>query len=653
MPFALFLLFLAFWGIFTFMTRFATGAGVALSWEKLALGSIMIASALFCLAVVSLTAIRPGLHFLYGMLAVYILVLALVPAGLVVSDIRIMWYGEAPVIGPLYFLYLVAAYTPVVYSMVLLARHGHRTRNVDDMVRDRYLITGIVAMLIGALTDYLSALGVSMYPLGIIGNMILCIMATAAMLKCSLPEMRVLLRNGVTLLLTSLLIFGVFGSFIFLMHYLFLDFGSNFGVTVTVMVVFVAALFFQPVFSRLRNTVDRWFFRKRYDHIQTMKRFSLETRGQIDLAQLSSTLVNAVANGLQSLGVYLLLPSPVSGSYATYAFSGQKSRGRLYFPADSPLVAAARELDSVLDTLDVNVNPWFIRLAPAERRVLESNKIELLVPLKHNDNLAGLLLLSGKATLQPYSNEERRLLKIVGADVAAGIDNASLYENIKRKQSDTEKAMDGVIHAVSLVVESRDPYTAGHQRRVAELARSIANAMGLSEWQATGVYVAGLLHDVGKVAVPSEILSKSGKISQHEYNIIKSHSQVGYDILNKINFPWPVTTAILQHHERLNGSGYPAGISGREIIIEARILGVADVVEAMSSHRPYRPALGLGAALEEITAKRGVLYDPQAVDACLNLLQKNQAAFDRMMTVAAASQRHIVAETVKAAENPG
>ena len=646
-PFSLFLVFLALWGVFTFMTRFTAGTGAALSWEKLALASIMIASAFFCLAVVSLTAIHPNPYFLYGLLAAYILVFALVPADLVVSDIRIMWYGESPVIGPLFFLYLVTAYTPVVYSTVLLVHHRRRTRNVDDRVRDRYLITGTIAMLIGAFTDYLVALGVDIYPLGIIGNILLCIMATVAMLKYSLLEMRVLLRNGVTLLLTGLLIFGVFGSLIYLMHYLFLDFGSHFGVTLTMMIVFLAALLFHPVFSRLSNTVDRWFFRNRYDYIQTMKRFSQETRGQIDLAQLSSTLVHAIANGLQSLGVYLLLPSTVSGSYATYAHSGQKSHGRLYFPADSPLIVTIKELDSVLDTLDMNVNPWFISLVPAERQVLERNKIELLVPLKHNDNLAGLLLLSSKATFQPYSSEERRLLKMVGADVAASIDNASLYENIKQKQSDMEKAMEGVIHAVSLVVESRDPYTAGHQRRVAELARSIATIMGLSEWQVMGVYVAGLLHDVGKVAVPVEILNKSGKISQYEYSIIKSHSQVGYEILNKINFPWPVTTAILQHHERLDGSGYPAGVSGREIIIEARILGVADVVEAMSSHRPYRPALGLVTALGEIAAKRGVLYDPQVVDACLNLLQKNQAAFDRIMTVAATSRRPLLAETIK------
>ena len=206
--------------------------------------------------------------------------------------------------------------------------------------------------------------------------------------------------------------------------------------------------------------------------------------------------------------------------------------------------------------------------------------------------------------------------------------------------------MEGVICVLAMVMESRDPYTAGHQRRVAELARAIAEEMGLGEWQVEGVYVAGLLHDVGKMAVPFEILSKPGKLINHELNIIKGHSRTGYEILRKIDFPWPVTTAILQHHERLDGSGYPDELRDNEIIVEARVLGVADVVEAMSSHRPYRPALGLDRAMAEIIGGRGVLYDSEAVDACLRLLNHNTGNFERMMAGAESGEYGM--ETVRA-----
>jgi putative nucleotidyltransferase with HDIG domain len=646
-PFLFFLVFLTLWGFFTFMTRFTAGTGAALMWEKLVFASLMVAAMLFYWSTVLITGTWPKRNFLYGMLSVYILVLALMPTGLVVSDIKGVWYGEAPVIGPLFFLYLVSAYTPIVYSAVLLKRHSRQTRNVDERVRDHYFIMGIIAIFIGATTDYLSVLGINIYPLGIIGNILFGILATAAMLKHSLPEMRVLLRNGVTLLLTSLLIFAIFGSLIYLMNYAFLDFMTPTGITLTVMIAFFAALIVPPVFSRLKNTVDRWFFRKRYGHIQTLKNFNREIGADLGLEQLSVALVTAVAHGMGSPGVYLLLPSPVNGNFTAFTYCGQKNRGRLYFAASSPLIVMMRQQDKIIDNTELDVIPSLASLAASERQVLENNRIELLVPLKNNARLAGILLLSGKTSCEPYSNEERRLLHMVSVDIAASIDNANLYESIRQNHSELEKAMDGVIHAVSLVVESRDPYTAGHQRRVAELGRSIANEMGLSEWQVMGVYVAGLLHDVGKVAVPSEILNKSGKINHYEYSIIKSHSQVGYEILQKINFPWPVTTAILQHHERLNGSGYPAGISGEEIILEARILGVADVVEAMSSHRPYRPALGLSRALKEIASKRGILYDPQVVDACLSLLAKDETAFDQIMAVATASQKHILATAMK------
>jgi putative nucleotidyltransferase with HDIG domain len=628
-PFSLFLVFLTLWGVFTFMMRFSASANAALLWEKFVLSSIMGASFL-----------------LYPLLAACMVMTALIPARLLVSDIHSMWYGKAPALGPLFFLFVLCACTLIIWSGIILIQHSRQTRIADEKVRDHYIIAGVIVGFIGAASDYLAFSGTGIYPLGDVGNILFCILATAAVLKFKLVDMKTLLRKGATFLLTGSLIFGVFGSFIYLLSYFLRSFMNPISISLTMVVIFIAALITPLVFSRLQHIVDRWFLGERYGYIQTLQGFTRETKTELNLKQLSDTLVNAVANGMRSLGVYLLLPSPATGTYATYAYSGQKSRGRLHFPANSSLVVTMKQLDGVIDTLNMDVNPWFISLPPGERQILESNGIELLVPMRKNEYLVGILLLSGKATHEPYSGEERRLLRIVATDVAASIDNASLYENIKREHSEMEKAMDGVVHALSLVVESRDPYTAGHQRRVAGLARSIANKMGLSAWQVMGIYIAGLVHDVGKVAVPTEILNKPGKINQYEYSIIKAHSQVGYEILQKIDFPWPVTTTILQHHERLDGSGYPAGISGEEIILDARILGVADVVEAMSSHRPYRPSLGLSSALEEIAANRGILYDPQVVDACLSLFKKDEAAFDQIMAVAA-SRKYNLANVTK------
>ena len=189
------------------------------------------------------------------------------------------------------------------------------------------------------------------------------------------------------------------------------------------------------------------------------------------------------------------------------------------------------------------------------------------------------------------------------------------------------KALEGIIQAVALTVEKRDPYTAGHQRRVADLARAISTKMGLAKKQINGIRIAASIHDLGKTCVPADILSKPGRLTEHEFGIIKAHPEVGYDILKGIQFPWPIAETVLQHHERLDGSGYPAGLKGNSVIVEARIVAVSDVVEAMSSHRPYRPALGIDIALDEIRKGRGIAYDTDTVDACTSLFENNHYQF--------------------------
>lgn len=190
-----------------------------------------------------------------------------------------------------------------------------------------------------------------------------------------------------------------------------------------------------------------------------------------------------------------------------------------------------------------------------------------------------------------------------------------------------QKALNGTVKALSNAVETKDPYTADHQRRVAQLAGAISQELGESTHFIEGIQVMGFLHDLGKFAIPGEILSKPSKLSENEFNLIKIHPQAGYDILKEIDFPWPVALAVLQHHERLDGSGYPNGISDQDIILEAKILAVADVVEAIASHRPYRPALGLDKALAEIADKQGMLYDSQVTQSCLRLFSEKGFRF--------------------------
>ncbi len=195
-----------------------------------------------------------------------------------------------------------------------------------------------------------------------------------------------------------------------------------------------------------------------------------------------------------------------------------------------------------------------------------------------------------------------------------------MQDELREQHRILGQALEGTIHTASMAVEVRDPYTAGHQRRVAELACAIAQAMGLGDERINGVRMGAMIHDIGKVGVPAEILSKPSRLSQVEFQMVREHAVMGFNILKEVQFPWPVAEIAHQHHERIDGSGYPQGLKGESILLEARIICVADVVESMASHRPYRPALGMPAALDEITGNRGVLYDAVVVDACIRVL---------------------------------
>lgn len=207
---------------------------------------------------------------------------------------------------------------------------------------------------------------------------------------------------------------------------------------------------------------------------------------------------------------------------------------------------------------------------------------------------------------------------------------ASLIDITEQKQAEErlKKTIDATIDTMSKIIEAKDPYTAGHQHRVYQLAIRIAQELNLPKDKIEGIRIASLIHDIGKIGLPTEILSKPTTLTEIEFSLIKNHSQIGYDILKSIDFSYPIAQIVLQHHERLNGSGYPNNLKGDEIILEAKIIGVADIVEAMSSHRPYRPALGIDKALEEISQNRGTLYDIKVVDACFKLFKEKEFKFE-------------------------
>jgi putative nucleotidyltransferase with HDIG domain len=237
------------------------------------------------------------------------------------------------------------------------------------------------------------------------------------------------------------------------------------------------------------------------------------------------------------------------------------------------------------------------------------------VPLQHQDRLLGVIQVLNKRPPLEFNREDLELLTLLAQPIATALANAQVYTRLAQVSQQ-------VIKTLSMTVELRDPYTAGHQRRVAQMAVAIAQEMGLSKDRQELLRIGSILHDIGKIVVPAEILSKPGQINSLEKELVRNHSRVGFELLKEIDFPKEIADIVVQHHERLDGSGYPKGLKGDEISLEARIIAVADVMEAMTFHRPYRPALGVDKALEEISLERGKLLDAEVVDACHRLFQK-------------------------------
>jgi len=224
--------------------------------------------------------------------------------------------------------------------------------------------------------------------------------------------------------------------------------------------------------------------------------------------------------------------------------------------------------------------------------------------------------------LKPFDDRDLHIT------IDIGLHKHRMERQLRETEERLRKTLEDTIRALASAVELRDPYTAGHQRRVSDLSCAIAVELGLSPDQIDGLRLAGLVHDVGKIRVPAEILSWPNQLSELDFNLIKAHPQAGYDIMKTISFPYPVARIVLQHHERIDGSGYPSGLKRDQILIEARILAVADVVEAIASHRPYRAALGITHALDEISNKSDILFDPEPVEICLMLFKEKGFKFN-------------------------
>lgn len=434
-PFLAFIFFMTLWGFFIFLMRFSDTLEEAYFWELWVFLSILSAALFFYRFALVFTSTKERKLILYSVHLLCIGAMALVPTGLVVTGMQTLWYGKAPLIGPLFILYLMGAYVPIIVSLRILVRHYRQTRILNEKVRDSYVILGITFMLIGGTTDFLPSLGVNMYPLGILGNLLFCVIATVSMLRYGLMEIRVVLRRATSYSLVSLVMFGIVIGVFLLATKSRQELSTPAFVAIITVALLATAAVFQPIQFRVQRVVDRWFFGDRYDYLRSLELFTRETKNIIDLKQLSESLLSMVGQGMESKRVYLLLPSTQSGDFETYSYFArdQKNEKKISFSANSMLVRSMKYQDSAIDINDIDYIPSLSSTSAEDRKILVENDIELIVPLRSKEVLIGILMLANKTSRETYSTEDRQLLSTISNQAAVSIENARLYAQLQQQ----------------------------------------------------------------------------------------------------------------------------------------------------------------------------------------------------------------------------
>jgi diguanylate cyclase (GGDEF)-like protein/PAS domain S-box-containing protein len=339
-------------------------------------------------------------------------------------------------------------------------------------------------------------------------------------------------------------------------------------------------------------------------------------------AFMKTDLIKFVWIGLIEEGTFDVKPAAYAGIEKEYINSIKAKWDNSQYGKGPTGIAIKTQKPVIIG--DIRTDPAYM---PWRKEALKRGYLSIIsLPIIHEGTVIGVLDVHSDKK-DAFNKEDVEFLRELTGDIAIGIKSIRMEKNLQEKSKQLEEAIENVIFTMAKMSESKDPYTAGHQQKVSQLATAIARKMGLTEDKIESLKFASLIHDVGKFSIPGEILSKPSKLTETEFALIKEHPKICYDIIKSVDFPWEIASIILQHHERLDGSGYPGGLKDKEILLEAKILAVADVVEAMSSFRPYRPALGTDKALEELSMNKGKLYDPEVVDACIKLFKEDGFKF--------------------------
>ncbi len=557
------------------------------------------------------------LVFAYGVATVFMVVALWWPNTFISQLYWLDWLnGYYPVAGQvskIFDLFLVG----VLLLGICILWHGYRTASdPPEKNRLKLVLFGGVAALAGGACNVALVRGLStgavwhIYPLGHITNVVFALVLTYAIVKHRLMDINVLIRRGLAYGLLAGLWTGTVAAVVFGLTSVLGGYGNPPGsweMALVLGILFTATVIFhQPVVSYIQNTVDHLLFPTVYDYRQALTRFGETLRTELDIHILQDSIVSEIADTMGIERTALLLRDPSSEAYPVVSAAGvgaEDALNTVLNPTD-PLLQALRSEGREILRAEVEGRD------PAVEGTMRKLDAALCVPLICKGDLVGTLALGEKISREVYNYEDLSLLSTVAGEAAIAIENATLYDQM-------QEYLFGTIEALAAAVEAKDAYTSGHCRRVAEYAVMIGREMNLPPRILDALRAAGILHDVGKIGVPDQILTKQSALLREEFDQIKRHPDMGVNILGPVGLSPEAIVAVRHHHERVDGTGYPVGLSGEDIPLVARILAVADAFEAMTSNRAYRAAMSEQMAISELIRCAGTQFDVKVVQSFL------------------------------------
>ncbi len=636
---ALFSLSTAIWSFGFFMMYINTGnKEVALFWNKFySLGMVLIPAVYFHFVLI-LTGTKNNKLWIISKIA-YAICLAIIisiPTRLFNTGLTLQYWGYSPIRGITGHVYDVV-FPILIFLGIGQLFNGLKTTTGRQRAQIKY---GIAACFIGfglGLTNFLPLYGINIYPLGHIGNFLANCLLAYSMVKYSFLEIEVIIRKSALYSTLTAIIGGIYVSTVFIFQAVFEQLTGYKSLLPAITVAIIVAVTFEPVRRNAQLVIDKTFFKQKYEYNQVVSTATEVLRARINPLGIGTYLLETIDETVRTQKGWIMTLDPSNQEFTVTAALNVSVdlQMSLKFDQDSHLVEYLDATGKPINLDNPNETALQRKVDRREYQSLQELGIDLIIPLLGKGKLIGILFVGKKQSGDMFTHNDMELLITLCNQAAISLENTRLYDELQASYLST-------VRSLVTALEAKDEYTKGHSERVAKYTKEISLELGFSQPEAHLLYEVSLLHDVGKIGISEQILNKPAKLTSKEFNQIRSHAVIGERILSGVESLKSGLSAIRHHHERLNGSGYPDGLSQINIPLQARILAVADAYDAMTTKRPYRPAMSNDEAIQELKTHSCEQFDPRVVRAFISILgRKNRSKRMSVTSSHVKARRHL------------